>query len=109
MDRWGPSTALYHRITRGWISVANGELRVGKGILPDADIRITADYATVLPLARMVFEGNPEGAAEAAKLGAAAAAAGKMSTEGDMTAIAKVPALATAFAKLHDTMARRTR
>ena len=93
----------------GWyVTVANGELRVGKGILPDADIRITADYATVLPLARMVFEGNPEGAAEAAKLGAAAAAAGKMSTEGDMTAIAKVPALAAAFAKLHDTLARRT-
>ncbi len=93
----------------GWyVTVAEGELRVGKGILSDADLRITADYATVLPLARMVLEGNPEGAAEAAKLGAAAAAAGKMSTEGDMTAIAKVPALAAAFAKLHDTMARRT-
>lgn len=93
----------------GWyVIVADGELRVEKGILPDADIRITADYATVLPLARMVFEGNPEGVAEAAKLGAAAAAAGKMSTEGDMTAMAKVPTLAAAFAKLHDALARRT-
>lgn len=93
----------------GWyVSVADGKLTVGRGVLPDADMRITADYATVLPLARMVFEGNPEGAAEAAKVGAAATASGKMRREGDASGIANIPALAAAFAKLHDTMARRT-
>ena len=71
-------------------------------------MRITADYATVLPLARMVFEGNPEGAAEAAKVGAAATASGKMRREGDASGVANIPALAAAFAKLHDTLARRT-
>lgn len=41
-------------------------------------------------------------------VGKAAAAVGKMRREGDMNAFAKVPALGAAFAKLHDTLARRT-
>ena len=95
--------------TTGWyVSLVRGELHVEKGLLPDADIRITADYATVLPLAQIAFEDNPEAAADAQKTVEAATADGKMRREGDLTAVAKIPALAGAFAKLHDTLARRT-
>ncbi len=95
--------------TIGWyVAVADGELRVGKGVLPDTDIRITADYATVLPLAQIAFADNPDAATDAQKTLEAAMADGRMRREGDATAVAKVPALAAAFANLHDTLARRT-
>ncbi len=95
--------------TTGWhVSVADGALRVGRGVLPDADIRVIADYATVLPLAQIAFADNPDAAADAQKTVEAATADGKMRREGDATAVAKVPALAAAFANLHDTLARRT-
>ena len=99
--------------TTGWyVSIADGEFRVEKGVLSEADILITSDYATTLPLAQMVFEGNPEGAVQAQEMVEAATAAGKMRREGDANAFtnvaSKVPALAAAFAKLHDTLARRT-
>ena len=39
----------------GWfIRVEDGVIEVGKGILDQADLRITADYNTVVPLARTV-------------------------------------------------------
>ena len=89
----------------GWyIRIADGEVEVESGILDDADLLITADYDTVLPLARTVFENNPKGAAEAAKRVQAAAAEGKMSRKGDETKLASVPF----FAGMHDVLARRT-
>ena len=89
----------------GWyFRIADGRVEVGQGVLDAADVKIVADYATVLPLARMVFANNPQAAAEAAKVMEEAAAAGKIRREGDATAAAAIPALAT----LHDDIARLT-
>ena len=89
----------------GWyLRVAHGAVEVERGILAAADLRITADYATVLPLARMVFDGNADLAAEAGRRVAQATAAGKMRREGDAAALAGV----TFMAQFHDVMARRT-
>ena len=93
----------------GWyVAVANGEMRIGKGLVTAADYRITCDYQTILPLARTVFENNPQGAADAQKAVAQATQCGKMKTEGDQELFARYPVIAKAFANLHDTLARRT-
>lgn len=91
-------------VTGWYIRIQDGTVDVGHGVIDDADVRITADYATVLPLARTVFEGNEAGAAEAAKAVAAATAAGKMSREGDASAMGQAPF----FAGMHDVLAKRT-
>ena len=89
----------------GWfIRIEGGEVEVGRGVLADADVVITADYATVVPLARLVFEGNPEGAEAAQKAVTEATAQGKMKREGDDAAMASAPFLAG----LHDALAKRT-
>lgn len=93
----------------GWyVSVAGGELRIARGLVAEADYRITCDYQTVLPLARTVFENNPQGAADAQKAVEEATNCGKMIREGDREIFARYPVIANAFAKLHDTLARRT-
>lgn len=89
----------------GWyFRIGDGRVEVGQGVLDDADVKIVADYATVLPLARTVFADDPQAAAQAAKLMEEAAASGKIRREGDATAAAAIPALAT----IHDDIARLT-
>ena len=100
-----PELATEENNVTGWhIRIKDGKLEVGHGVIVGADLTITADYATVLPLARTVFEGNEAAAAEAAKTVAAAMAAGKMSRDGDENAMSK----ATFLAGMHDVLAKRT-
>lgn len=91
-------------ITGWYFRIADGKVEVGHGVIEDADATIVADYETIVPLARMVFEGNPEGAAEAQKVLEEATAQGKMRREGNADAMAATPFLAG----LHDVLARRT-
>lgn len=89
----------------GWyLRVEDGKVEVERGILDQADLTITVDYKTVLPLARMVFEGNPEAATEAQETMAAAAAAGKVKREGNDAAMASL----LFMGGLHDALAQRT-
>ena len=89
----------------GWhFRMTGGEVEVGHGVISDADSTVIADYATVVPLARMVFDGNPEGAAEAQRVVEEATAAGRMKREGAAGAMDATPFLAG----LHDVLARRT-
>ena len=89
----------------GWyVRVQDGRIEVECGILDEADLRIVADYQTVLPLARMVFAGNEALAAEAGRKVAEATAAGKMRREGDDQATAAHAWMGG----LHDALARRT-
>ena len=89
----------------GWyLRVADGRIEVSSGIVDDADVRITADYRTMLPLARMVFEGNPDNAQAAAAKAAEAAEAGLMRREGDPAALAGLGWISG----LHDALAKRT-
>ncbi len=91
-------------VTGWYFRIAGGKVEVGHGVIEDADITIVADYQTTVPLARMVFEGNPEGAAAAQKLVEEATAKGKMRREGNEEAMGATPFLAG----LHDALARRT-
>ena len=89
----------------GWhCRIGGGKVEVGLGVLENADLTITADYETVVPLARIVFAGNPEGAAAARKVVAEATAQGRMKREGNDQAMATAPFLAG----LHDALARQT-
>ncbi len=89
----------------GWyLRVEEGKVEVERGVLDQADLTITVDYKTVLPLARMVFEGNPEAATEAQETMAAAAAAGKVKREGNDAAMASL----LFMGGLHDALAQRT-
>ncbi|MDA0790283.1 MAG: hypothetical protein O2780_12600 [Proteobacteria bacterium] len=97
--------ALDDKGRTGWyLRVANSEVEVDRGILDQADVRIIADYDTILPLARMVFAGNTKLAAEAQQAIAAATESGKMHREGDATKMAGLPWTG----ELHDALARRT-
>lgn len=89
----------------GWyMRIAGGEVEVARGILTDADFRIIGDYETIVPLARLVYAGNPENAEKAARLGAEGAKAGKIRREGDQRALAGLDWMMG----LHDEMAVRT-
>lgn len=89
----------------GWyLRIVDNQIEVDRGFLPDPDLRITADYQTVLPLARLVFAGDEEAGAVAQKTVEAAMADGRMSRSGDDAALAQVPWLAN----LHDDLARHT-
>ena len=84
----------------GWyLRVAHGQVDVGEGILPHADLRLTVDYATVLPAARWLSSAPPLPEATQVALGKA------IQREGDAEAMAAVPWMAG----LHDAMAVRTR
>ena len=84
----------------GWyLSVADGQVEVGEGILPHADLCLTADYETVLPAARWLSSDPPLPEATQVALGRA------IQREGDVEAMAAVPWMAG----LHDAMAVRTR
>lgn len=91
-------------ITGWYFRIADGKVEVGHGVIEDADATIVADYDTVVPLARTVFEGNPDGAAAAQKAVEAAMAEGKMRREGNEGAMGATPFLAG----LHDILALRT-
>ncbi len=92
------------RITGWYCRISGGEVEVVHGVLADADLTITADYETVVPLARTVFEGNPEGTAAALKVVEEATAQGRMKREGKGEGPGAVPFLAG----LHDALARQT-
>ena len=84
----------------GWyLRVADGQVEVGEGVLPHADLRLTVDYETVLPAARWLSSDPPLPEATQVALGAA------IKREGDAEAMAAVPWMAG----LHDAMAVRTR
>ncbi len=88
----------------GWyLRVHDGQLEVGRGVLEVSDARVVADYASTLPLARIVYADGPSSAAEAAKLAAAANKQGKLRFEGDQRVLARLPMLL-----VHDDLARRT-
>ncbi|MDE0350460.1 MAG: hypothetical protein OXM56_12220 [Gammaproteobacteria bacterium] len=91
-------------VTGWYFRIAGGKVEVGHGVIEDADATIIADYQTVVPLARVVFEGNPEGAADAQRVVEQATAEGKMRREGSEDAMNATPFLAG----LHDVLARRT-
>ena len=91
-------------ITGWYFRIADGKVEVGHGVIEDADATIVADYDTVVPLARTVFEGNPDGAAAAQKAVEAAMAEGRMRREGNADGMSPTPFLAG----LHDVLARRT-
>jgi len=89
----------------GWfLRISDGNIEVDRGVLDNPDLLIKGDYATIVPLARMVFADNPELAAEAQTLAEDAMQKGLMSREGDESAMADLPWLAG----LHDAMARVT-
>ena len=89
----------------GWyIRVADGEIEVGSGVLEQADLSITADYESTLPLARAVFAGDEAAQAEATATVEAMMADGRMVRTGDENAMASLPWLTD----LHDTLAKRT-
>lgn len=83
----------------GWyLRVADGVVDIGAGVLPDADIRVTCDYQTVLPAARWLSTGEPLGEAEQQALTNA------LTREGETSAMERL----TWMAGLHDAMAIRT-
>ncbi|MEM9621517.1 MAG: hypothetical protein AAF993_07710 [Pseudomonadota bacterium] len=89
----------------GWyMRIHKGDLEVAAGIPAAADFRITVDYQTILPVTRLVFEGNPEAMQEAGRIVSEAMADGRMTRDGDENEMAKVPW----FIGLHDAMALQT-
>ena len=90
----------------GWyLKITDGGIEVARGILEEVDVRITADYAWVLPLARTVFADDPEAAAAAQRSFAEGASSGRVSVEGDRQA---GPSQLPWLAGLHDALARVT-
>lgn len=83
-----------------WIRVKAGEITFGDGIAEFPDTKLVIDYATCLRLSRTV--NGPE-LAEAART---ATEAGKMRREG--VDGPRPEALATAFQRVHDAVARMT-
>ena len=89
----------------GWyFEVAGGRVVVDAGILENADVNITGDYATVLPLARIVHGDDPAEAARALREVERAVAAGKLRLVGDRSRLAALPWAGL----LHDFRARTT-
>jgi hypothetical protein len=89
----------------GWyFRVANGRVEVGEGVLEGADVGIVGDYATVLPLARVVHADDPQAAEAAGRDAERAISEGKLRFDGDRARLATLPWTAV----LHDTMARQT-
>lgn len=89
----------------GWfMRIDESGLAVAAGIPDSADVRITVDYQTILPVTRLVFEGDPEAMATAGQVVAEALKDGRMQREGDEGGFAKIPW----FMGLHDAMAVQT-
>jgi hypothetical protein len=74
------------------------EVVFGLGEIDDADLKITVDYATALPLARLHLGADPDVQARVNQILGEAVMSGKMKIEGDFTA--RPPLLAG----LHDAM-----
>lgn len=89
----------------GWyLRVDENGLEIAEGIPDVADVRITVDYQTILPVTRLVFEGDPEAMARAGQVVAEAMADGRMQREGDEAVLVQIPW----FMGLHDAMAVQT-
>ena len=81
-------------------------IEVGAGEIDDADFKIIADYAIVLPLAKIIYGKDSAGIKETQRIQADGAKNGKMRTEGDQS---KMPAqLMPILMLLHNKMAERT-
>lgn len=90
----------------GWYyRIHDGKVSATRGILDKADILITTDYQRILPLARVIFADNPEGAAQADETIKQLALDGKFKQETSDGGAAP-PAWAD---DLHDYLATRTR
>ena len=90
--------------TVGWhYRITDGVLEIG-GEPVDADLKVVADYATILPLSRTVLEGDDGAARAAAAVVAEAEAAGRYRREGRPP---RWPQLA-GLAGVHDDIARLT-
>lgn len=69
-----------------WSAVINGDkIDVRPSERDDVKVKVTADYATTLPLGRFSTDGDPARAAQLQSMVAAAVAAGKLSFAGDRT------------------------
>jgi hypothetical protein len=92
------SLAWYFRVT-------DDKVEVGAGVVVDADLRTTVDYAATLPVARLVYGSTPEAMAEAQLARDAARATGtRIGDEADLP-----PQLLERLIGVHNAMAVRTR
>ena len=92
----------------GWHFRVNGKsVEVGSGEIDDADMKIIADYATILPAAKMMYGKDTASAMQAnQKTQAAALKNGKVRSEGDFSKLP--PALMSILMPLHNRLAERT-
>ncbi len=89
----------------GWyLRVADGAVEAARGILDNPDLCIQADYARILPLARMIMADNPEGAAEAGKVIEEMTASGQFVQTSNVDSPPEMPWAG----QLHDALAART-
>jgi hypothetical protein len=94
LDKNGDGVIAWH------CRIAEGRLEFAEGEIDDADIKTVADYAFILPFARMRLE--PGAMDEYQRLQEAGAAAGKVRHHGDRT---RVP---PAFYGMHNELAELT-
>ncbi len=89
----------------GWyFRISNNSVEAKCGIPETADASVEADYESIVPLARTVFEDNPDGAAAAGKVIETLTAAGTFKRENNGN---EPPAMPWA-GQLHDVLASRT-
>lgn len=88
----------------GWsIRIADGALRYAPGPVDDADVAVVADYASLLPLSRLVYGEDAEARARgAASVGELVAAGKVVVCRGDLACAPRF------FEDVHDEIARRT-
>ena len=87
-----------------WFHIKDGEVEVGDREI-DIERKATLDYSETLPAAKTVYEGDPEGAAEAQKKLSEWIESGKV----DPSFLEAPKAVSVALAPLHDHLARLTR
>ena len=86
------------------LRIRDGVLQVANRVEDDVDCKITVDYQAVLPLARLVFGGDPAKREAADKQVEALVTAGKMHVKPGKRPSELVPELAN----LHDDLAKLT-
>jgi hypothetical protein len=82
--------------------VVDDEVTFGDGDVDDVEVKVIADYAAVLPLGRYDTAGDPERAAELARMSAGLVARGELTRIGDRAG--RDPRMPS----LHDLIARVT-
>jgi hypothetical protein len=82
--------------------VVGDQVTFGDGEIDDAEMKVTVDYAAVLPLGRYDTAGDPDRAAELARMSAGLVANGQLTRVGDRAA--RDPRMPN----LHDLIARVT-